>query len=575
MPEVDCIEGLVYDIGQAQARGTLLRGSIVIFPRVFAEGTDRKPYTSCTVLNLGYNHWLEPPPSAYEICPRDERRSRKQPWEDYLKPWEEGAVHVVARGKELLVAAGYHALRINLGLEAFGCIIPRDAFDSIVAEDVPGTNKDKAKAERLRSFVIPSQLVVPEARRHKKRADGSQLINIFAAVVCEKEVFLVSDFARLVRITIISIPRHWEERDLRPGSLLWPQIWDKEHGPDWLREPEAAAASVLEWRAQILHKNDLGTSLLKELCLNQVYFNGLGKHTATDFLFSLGLWPGTPPVLICQDDTTFQSFVIALRHYMELWVSDAFRRECLSSPNLQSPFAFNHWADLRYTRRYLWVYRKAEVKMPVEQYNMYARLGLLDKEHIIGGAYVPNYGQLAHGTLCKRGVPVHVYIDPHGTAKKPYKVYTIVLAKRPDDWGFAWNESRPVPADDVRLAGMATTIGPASFHMFKQNQHDRRLPGLPGKIPKEKRAGPGRPAKRRPNRAARDHQQRAVNNLRKRIEARTGETSRRAAESEAESTSDGDSEVDEEERPSKRPKFEGRVTRSRAKQAQIAAGKCP
>lgn len=36
-------------------------------------------------------------------------------------------------------------------------------------------------------------------------------------------------------------------------------------------------------------------------------------------------------------------------------------------------------------------------------------------------------------------------------------------------------------AKDAREEGFAMTIGPASFHMFKQNQHDPQAKGKPGR----------------------------------------------------------------------------------------------
>ena len=79
----------------------------MLFPRVFSEGTARKPYSSCSVLDLGYEHSLEPTASDFTVHPSDQIRSRNEAWERYLKPWEEGSVHVMARGKEFIVAAGY------------------------------------------------------------------------------------------------------------------------------------------------------------------------------------------------------------------------------------------------------------------------------------------------------------------------------------------------------------------------------------------------------------------------------------------------------------------------------------
>ena len=81
-----------------------------------------------------------------------------------------------------------------------------------------GPNADQSKAKCLRSFVIPADIVELEAYQNKACPDRTQLINIFGGIKCQDSSFIVVDFARLVRFTIISLGRHWQEEDFSPDS---------------------------------------------------------------------------------------------------------------------------------------------------------------------------------------------------------------------------------------------------------------------------------------------------------------------------------------------------------------------
>lgn len=128
----------------------------------------------------------------------------------------------------------------------------------------------------------------------------------------------------------------------------------------------------------------MSLALIDEMCTDQLTFPGIGKHTANDFLFRCSLWPGIPPCVLCSDDVEFQRFLDCYACYMSMWVSPEFRQHCAQQHNLGSAFAFNRWADLRYTRSYLWIFRKVDVSMPADLYNRYLSNGLLDPDHTIG-----------------------------------------------------------------------------------------------------------------------------------------------------------------------------------------------
>lgn len=87
---------------------------------------------------------------------------------------------------------------------------------------VPGPNKDKDKAERLRSFNIPAKYFEENSSSNKNRRTGIQV-----AWVSDKYVWALLDFSRLTRITITSHKANWGQDDLTPGSpvsnSLYPQ----------------------------------------------------------------------------------------------------------------------------------------------------------------------------------------------------------------------------------------------------------------------------------------------------------------------------------------------------------------
>lgn len=87
--------------------------SLQIFPRVFALGTKKKKYASCTVEMsplFDYTDKLEPCPEDYNASPFDIMKSKKKPYARYVKPLECGELFVKTRGKEMVFAAGHVSL---------------------------------------------------------------------------------------------------------------------------------------------------------------------------------------------------------------------------------------------------------------------------------------------------------------------------------------------------------------------------------------------------------------------------------------------------------------------------------
>ncbi|KAI0309367.1 hypothetical protein OF83DRAFT_1158714 [Amylostereum chailletii] len=83
------------------------KGRLIILPRDFALGTEKKSYTTCTVDRHAYTDNLEPVSPSHFVNGWDAQRSRREPFQYLLKPLAEGDVLCAARGKQLALAAGY------------------------------------------------------------------------------------------------------------------------------------------------------------------------------------------------------------------------------------------------------------------------------------------------------------------------------------------------------------------------------------------------------------------------------------------------------------------------------------
>lgn len=214
-------------------------GIVQIFPITFALGTKRKPYT--TVPSVDNEEYLASGAMQKELvlCPDDmsskytASRSRKQIWEYLLRRVEPGEVCVARRNKQLAIAAGHvslhlccrkldaklnhfqHCITLRFGLEAHIMRFNRKDFDEIVAMDVPGPNKNKSKAARLRSFKVPERFCEALTSETDNRT-----VNIFAGLVLDDWVWAVVDFARLVQMHVVSIGRHFVREDFQPSSAV-------------------------------------------------------------------------------------------------------------------------------------------------------------------------------------------------------------------------------------------------------------------------------------------------------------------------------------------------------------------
>ncbi|KAI0684622.1 hypothetical protein C8T65DRAFT_778319 [Cerioporus squamosus] len=452
------------------------------FFRCHALGTKTKNYDTLTWTSLGYDPAVEDPADGSEdvkLDPFDEDRVKLKAWKKFaplLRPLADGPLLVASRGKELVVAAGFHAVRVHLGLEASVFVVSLADFQSLTERCRPGPNKDKAKAKRLRSFVLPSSFVVPGSPAWRDSTE--RYINIFAAVVCQDCAIIITDFARLVRLHVMSRSHFWLEPDLNTRSQFWSKLWDEDHGPDWATETSEALERAAAWRSEVLAQPNARAAqlpIIVSLYVVQTVFNGVGKHTANDLLHLLGLWPGMPTIDLCSDESGFERFLAVLVRYMAMWSSEHFLEVVAPPANHPNPFAFNYRSHRNYISRYVHVYRKSFVNVSPQFYNELVSCGLLDPSHTIGEwPFNFDVSSIDLTALSYKILPVYFY------KMGSVKFYSVIRARRPDSWRYALNEQLMLAPDMRRLANN-TTVGAASFREMVENVQDVSAKWRPGR----------------------------------------------------------------------------------------------
>ncbi|KAI0312139.1 hypothetical protein OF83DRAFT_1067711 [Amylostereum chailletii] len=454
-------------------------GHLVIIPRIFATGTDTKSYTSCTVDRGDYSDDLEPIPLDFVPDPYDASRALGEPYEYLVKPLKPGPVFCQARGKQMCIGAGHHAVTISFGLEAHILKMSHEAFHLICSLDTAGPNQDAEKAEKLRRFVVPDIFIEPGTQPKDKRE-----ITIFLAFICEDCVWTLCDFSRLVRFHIISALDMWTLQDFEVGCPEWEALWAQyESGPDWITEREACLKLLHEWRASVL--NDPGSSsgdgtIVDVMSNDRFAFNGFGRHLANDFCHLIAVWPGMPVYDLCADDELFGDLLDAIAPFMEQWNSEAFLRYCAASANTANPLSFNEWADHSYYSMYILVFWKSRIaNIPPALYDKYISRGLLDPEHTIGTFSLRIRSVLS--MFCNKAFKQSAVFRVKGIKD----AYTIIRAKCPKEW----TERERTVTKDLKQGRYATTIGGAEFHEPKANKinlkdDDNVLTHRLGRLPK-------------------------------------------------------------------------------------------
>ncbi|KAI0348878.1 hypothetical protein OH77DRAFT_1374560, partial [Trametes cingulata] len=546
MPELDILHGFEYSIqrlttGREGKHQTPFQASLLLCPQGFAVANK---YSSCTVEQApfcDYSDDLEPCPVDYAPAPHDQKRSAGQDFARYLKPLKPGQLHVKTRGKEMIIAAGHHAVRVHFGLEGTMVILPTSSFKDMLLQSCPGNNEDPEVAEIMRSYRIPSiptELIIPEARDREE-----QKLAIFAAFVGEEDTIALVDHNRLLRLHVLSISREWTAADLQRSSPLticiprpskmWQHLWSSNHGPDWINERADAEANLDKWRAAVLSPKPAAgmpmppqeeritrfytttssgkplkllfddpkfvadarasPSLVESLCDLLFVFNGYGQHTSNDLLHRLALWPGMPPEKLCRNEQLYKEFKEALSSYAAQYASPEYYSSCLGVPNRGAALAFNYKSDDNYIAKYVDVFRKAVERMDAALYNKCAMRGLFNPHHIIAEPYRHRADEL----ISVKHKDVLGFTYPLGERLRD-RMFSVIRARPPPDWRGATVKAELTK--DLRAAGFNTTIGPASFYAFKQNQYNwKNIEVKRGPKPREYTGRRGRPAAQVPD----------------------------------------------------------------------------
>ncbi|KAJ7482728.1 hypothetical protein FB451DRAFT_1364625 [Mycena latifolia] len=453
------------DLGdEYKGSGFWPEGHLEIFPRTFSVGTDAKSYTTLSVDRGDYQDSQEP---LFRVLnPWDAARIPDRADWGYLakKQLDSGPVHVAVRGKCLVFSAGYHAIICHLGLEGNITSMSIEDYQLLVAQCIPGSNDDSEKAEKMRSFLLPPQFREPGARSQE-----TATVNVLAAIVTERNAFVITDFNRLTRLHVVSAARKFTSRRSAPTII---------GGPDWVSEREDALAYLDQWRVHVLQKK-VKTCIVDVLTSSKGPGGGIGKQLASDLLYEVAIHPDTPSLFLCQHDVLYDRLRAHLPVFMMTWVSPPFLNRCGGRTNSLNPFAFNTKSNRNFLAGYVKVYRRREVRIPRDLYNFYFSTGLFDPDHIIGEPYLKEVTLIT--AQCKE-VQVHCF-----SATKSNR-YHVILAQVPKGW-------QDPTFTDVSNAGFATTLCVASFKEPMQNKMDleqAKSLARRGRPPKAVLAAPGK-----------------------------------------------------------------------------------
>ncbi|PPQ97364.1 hypothetical protein CVT26_006596 [Gymnopilus dilepis] len=461
---------------------------------------------------LGPDRFRNWPPASW--CARAEG----EPYEYLMRPPQMlGSLICRTRGKLMVLAAGQ--------------------------KEVDGPNPDPAKAEKIRTFLLPEKFIVENSSQNRPRR-----VKIFCAWISSEYVWALIDFSGLVRMHIKSKPTAWTESDLAIGSPEFENLFGVfKGGPDWVLETEKAIEHLSKWRVAINtehqswldqvkrakeeHRSTLSgrhklatyfappgneevynkivsgpgpeippqrlRPIIKEICSNSLNcFSGFGRHLANDFLHEYAIFPGTPSYIICSDESEFIRFQNAIQEFLGRFRATEFLKEIASVPNHPNHFVFNEVSNRLYMHKYITVFRRQECKVTKEVFARLCSRGLLDPDHIIGEPYPEAKAkQFMSLFRTKRFQRYQVYFFGG-----KLRAYSVILAKCPDEWGIP--DKIPVERD-ITTYGYTTTIGFAQFreHLLNRILYIVVRSGRPALI----RTGQaGRPPKERTTNQAAD-----------------------------------------------------------------------
>lgn len=166
----------------------------------------------------------------------------------------------------------------------------------------------------------------------------------------------------------------------------WPILWEAfATGPDWNIETTVALQMTDDWRQRVLAATRVSTKpILDILCAaDEQCFFAFGRHTANNFLHTVGIFPGAPAIFICCSNTRYTLFKLGIVSYMKIWVSQSFLNLAGGMSNTVNPFTYNYKSFVVYFMHLL-VFRRGHVFVPRQLFNTMLRAGLFNSHHVIG-----------------------------------------------------------------------------------------------------------------------------------------------------------------------------------------------
>lgn len=384
---------------------------------------DQKPSS----ISRGCDDWSYAPPSWLE-------RAKQDDLYDFMGKVPYSPLICVSRGKLLCLAAGPYALVLFLALETNVVGMPTSTYREIIKQDIPGPNP--TRGDELRVFRIPSHLVDPCSGPSPNRT-----IRIVAAFVSEDWAWVINDFTSLIQMHLfVKSDGIWTNEMLSPSTevtflllhicftililsicsfgtpfsahfqedrtgywrpALRPIAWMSGGQTSWLTLVSVVAAGgkpLLFHGYSNFHKtidsprqtkrrsgwsSDMRPIIFEILKNKFGCFAGIGRYTANDLLHVMCIYPLTPAHEICNDDSKFLSFKNMLYTYINSFNCASYLDRTLSIPNTLNPLSFNEWGNSEYLSKWVYVYHRTKAIVPVQLYNKYLSLGLLD-DHVIG-----------------------------------------------------------------------------------------------------------------------------------------------------------------------------------------------
>src|ERR1700676_703846 len=117
-------------------------------------------------------------------------------------------------------------VQCHLGLEAHWVSMSQKQLDLLTSKCIPGPNKHKSKAEKMRSFQVPEEFIEPNSNHKTLRR-----CNVFLSLRSDSSAWALVDFSRLLHMHIISRDRPWSSEEfmvdspVRYNDEMFSDVW--------------------------------------------------------------------------------------------------------------------------------------------------------------------------------------------------------------------------------------------------------------------------------------------------------------------------------------------------------------